>query len=144
VEYGETLYASGTLVEAAKLYKENLPADVTHLLAQGSSGNSIATAMAVLAGLEHRNLRVLIRRKGESAHTVWWVGPKRHEGVYCIVDDFVDTGETIESLLCWACREQITVKYIMFTFKGNEFRGNTDFDTPATIIRLPEIKEKDE
>lgn len=118
--YGHSFFRA-ELKEFAKRYLACLPRDVTCLLTRGSSGCSIASAMIALSdrGLHH----VHVKKSEEVGHSNYaglWSG----EDVVAVVDDFVDTGATIEALEKWAVERHIEVSYILlchcpaFSFGG--------------------------
>lgn len=89
-----------SLKEAAKAYLAALPKDITCLLTMGSSGCSIASAMIALTDkveLHH----VYVKKEGEYSHCN--TGGNFEPGdKIAIVDDFIDTGTTVEKLMKFA------------------------------------------
>jgi len=101
--YNRSLYTSITLLYFTRLFYEKLPRNVDVLLSRGASGCSLAAALILYAGLRGRRLNhVHFRKKSELAHS-------NHAGtfdedmsgdhVYCVVDDFISSGETLREIL---------------------------------------------
>ena len=89
-----------------------LPSDVTCLLSRGSSGCSIASAMLVLS--ERELYHIHIKKKGEPSHSSI-AGEFGEDSVIAIVDDLVDTGETVRILVEAAADQYRKVKYLLST-----------------------------
>lgn len=109
------------LKEFAKLYLEALPADVTCLLSRGSSGCSICSAMIALS--DNRELHhIYIKKDGENSHSLF-SGSLNDGEVIAIVDDFTDTGGTVNSLRAWLRDRGVEAKYIIL-HHGSPFPGS--------------------
>ncbi len=104
IDYGESFYKAYDLKYFAKKYLKKLPKDVDILISRGSSGNSIASAMLTLCEREiyHIHVRKNNRESGHSGSvigidSVCVDGEKTY--IAAIVDDFIDTGKTIEEIM---------------------------------------------
>jgi len=95
VIYNNSFYGQ-ELKEWAKEYLNHLPPEVDTLATRGSSGCTIASAMLVLSNrpLYHKQFR----KENEKAHASYSVGHYGY-GKIVIVDDFMDTGETINKII---------------------------------------------
>ena len=104
-EYSHSFY-DGTLLKYYALEcLEVLPEEVTHLISGGSSGCAIASSMLVLAKrqLFHRHIYTATEGKGhrggmELKDKTSGCFPRRIDPVTAIVDDMIDSGNTIRSL----------------------------------------------
>jgi len=91
-------------------FSNALPQEVNGLLSIGSSGCAIGSALMVLN--DRLRTHVCIRKSGEKAHSDYPTGT--YDGtVYAIVDDFIDTGNTIFGLLERARTDRLNVKYVL-------------------------------
>ena len=97
VSYAESFFKSDKVKVFAKAYLKRLPPDVDTLLSRGSSGCAIATAMICLSDrlLNH----VYIRKEHENSHGSYTAGAFGDDGKCAIVDDFINSGETIAEIL---------------------------------------------
>ena len=98
LRYATDLYNAIELKYWAQWYLEVLPKGVRTLVVRGSSGISLASAMCTLST---RPLNfVALRKPGESAHSAAYAGTFPHErnAHLAIVDDFIQTGATIEAI----------------------------------------------
>jgi adenine/guanine phosphoribosyltransferase-like PRPP-binding protein len=103
VIYNQTFYRTDALREAADIYLEALPKEVTILVSMGNSGCSIAAAM--LARSDRQLYHVCFRKIEEeismshsstSGQTDKLFGSG---GLIAIVDDFISGGETCTRIL---------------------------------------------
>lgn len=100
MQYNQTLYRSLEVSREAARYLATLPEDVTSLVSRGYSGCAIASAMITLAGLEGRSLQhVCIRKNAEAGHQHFGGQLPWQDSILAIVDDFIDTGDTIEAIV---------------------------------------------
>ena len=125
--YSGTFYDGKTLNRAAKVYLEYLPHDVNGLLSQGTSGCAIASAMLVKS--RRKLSHVAIRKDGEMSHQAGYAGTIRG-GKYVIVDDFMETGKTINRIYEWAKARGIEVAAI---FVGHR-KGSFAFECPVVEL----------
>ena len=111
------LYNSKSLQVWAKRLLSLLPSDVDCLASSGSSGCAIASAMLVLSDrpLSH----FYVRRRGENAHTGYYVGNKG--SVIAGVDDIIARGETMNRI-----SDEILLSYIVVC---QEYMHYLDGDT---------------
>jgi len=106
--YGDTLYKSTTIADCARAFLKDLPGDVDILVSGGSSGCALASAMLALSGdrvLKH----CAFYSKGHESHrgrAKEYSGYRAYPAVdgdegsaCCVVDDLIDTGKTVRSLL---------------------------------------------
>jgi adenine/guanine phosphoribosyltransferase-like PRPP-binding protein len=94
--YGISFF-DASLPVIARAYLKALPTEVTCLLSRGSSGCAIASAMLALTDnpiLHH----VFLKKSGEQSHSTVG-GSLDHTDIVAIVDDFIDTGKTIDTLV---------------------------------------------
>jgi adenine/guanine phosphoribosyltransferase-like PRPP-binding protein len=114
-EYGSSFYNTEELKYFAEKYIKKLPKDVTCLVSIGSSGCAIASAILTLSekSLNHISLR---KNATESQHAAYYAGRAKPLGVYCIVDDFIDTGETIKNILNKHITFEKNIKYILVDY----------------------------
>ena len=111
VTYSATLYDGKTLKEAAKVYLNALPSEVTGLLSQGTSGAAIASGMLALS--RRRLIHCAVRRDGENGHQDSYAGMFDRSATYAIVDDFVDSGKTVRNLVTWADARNFKIAIIL-------------------------------
>jgi orotate phosphoribosyltransferase-like protein len=99
MEYAKSFYNTNELKTYAEKYLKKLPKDVTCLLSIGSSGCSIASAMLALSTKNLRHISVRKEKEARKSHDWEYAGVRDSKDIYCIVDDFISTGATIENLL---------------------------------------------
>ena len=112
VTYDQSFYASTELQYWAERYLKVLPPHIDTLLCRGRSGTMIASAMVAIS---KRPLSfILIRKVEEESHSC-----RDYGGNYCdnakatIVDDFIDTGKTINAIELWASKAGVVVDSII-------------------------------
>jgi len=100
------------LKDYARAYLNVLPPEVTCLVSMGSSGCAIASAMIALA--TDRDLHNLyVKKQSEVSHSGIG-GQFNHVGeVTAIVDDFIDTGDTVRALARVARERTQDVRYCL-------------------------------
>ncbi len=103
MEYRKSFFRSDNLQKYAKEYLKVLPKDVTCLVSRGSSGCSIASAMLVLS--ERRLKHWYIRKERERAHEGWDAGFRNKRDIFAIVDDFINSGQTVEKIINYIKKE---------------------------------------
>jgi phosphoribosylpyrophosphate synthetase len=111
-EYGSSFYNTKELKYYVEKYIKKLPKDVTCLVSIGSSGCAIASAMLILSkkSLGHISLR---KNNMESQHATFYAGKSKPDDVCCIVDDFINTGETIKNIINKLSIFENNIKYIL-------------------------------
>jgi orotate phosphoribosyltransferase len=139
IYYGETFFNSNQLKKAAQVYLDNLPLTVTYLLSQGRSGCSIASAMLSLSERELHH--ICINKKDENSHGQSGNDYTPKRSVYVIVDDFIESGETIRHLLSIAQSEDFDVFCILVSSNGTDGVGEP-LDFGIEVIELTKKLEK--
>lgn len=143
MRYGESLYVGNSLRWFAKLYLKSLPDEVNTLISTGSSGNSIASAMLALSPAERQLHHIQVRKEEESAHCQRYAGnihpiSSFKYGIYAIVDDFIQTGDTMNRVIKWCKDYDITINYVIVSYvdAGESFRKFLKRNKIKTIIVL--------
>ena len=95
ISYHSSLYEATTLKYWAKRYLAKLPPKVDGLLTRGSPLHQISFAHS--------------KEKSHSQDWQGWLGSVDPTAIYAIVDDFIDTGQTIKYLLQVANERNLTV-----------------------------------
>lgn len=112
MRYETTLYFHRQLQRCARVFLEHLPEDVNALMSTGSSGCALASAMVVLSKkpLDH----LYVRKETEIAgHSSTSAGHYGHALLYAIVDDLIDSGQTMEELAEYKRKTGLHVKCAM-------------------------------
>ncbi len=110
ISYHSSLYEATTLKYWAKRYLAKLPPKVDGLLTRGRSGIAIASAMIALSKRPlHQISFAHSKEKSHSQDWQGWLGSVDPTAIYAIVDDFIDTGQTIKYLLQVANERNLTV-----------------------------------
>jgi adenine/guanine phosphoribosyltransferase-like PRPP-binding protein len=144
-QYNQSLFNGFSLSHFVPKYFQALPKDVDFLLSRGASGCSLGAALALYAGLKGKRLsHVHMRKENEIAHAsiagplrsiLNLDSPRLKPG--CIVDDFISSGETIETLYRFALVQGLHIKYILVHHVDG-------FYIPPARVSLILIKEGDE
>jgi len=127
VTYSATLYDGKTLKQATRVYLAALPAEVTGLLSQGSSGAAIASGMLTLS--RRRLTHCAVRKDGENGHQNSCAGIFDRGKTYAIVDDFIDSGRTVRNLVRWSDARNLKVVIILVGHTSGK-----DFGIPAIAL----------
>ena len=98
-----------------------------YIALRGSSGVSLATALAIALGKPI----VIVRKPGESSHgtdVVFPEGPFLTDGrYYIIVDDFISTGATVAAIVERLTQSQLTlVGVFCYGIEGSQYRSIRD------------------
>lgn len=127
VKYNLSFYRADELLYWAHIYLEQIPKNVKLILSKGSSGCSIASAI-MLVGVERDLRNIYIANKKEKSHRddysdfnsayygllLKGTNPLGNNYKNCvIVDDFMDTGDTIINLVEEAEDNNLNVKRII-------------------------------
>ena len=142
MEYLTSLYESKSLKEYATEYLKHLPENVRTLLSQGSSGSAIASAMLIIS--DRKLSHISIRKEKENSHHPSYAGPSSsltHSEGYCIVDDFIERGNTIRRIVEWAKDRCINIDCAIVAF--NREKSLLD-QVEFTIITIDEEQEEEE
>ena len=121
VYYSSTFFNSGDLQKFAIQYLAKLPTEVTCLLSRGSSGCAIASAMLAHAvyPLNHCHFR----KEHDNAHYEDYAGDYHKSNICAIVDDLIETGETLKKMMDDAKERDISVKYVLVGHIHNDDRN---------------------
>lgn len=143
--YAQTFYSSEGLQKYAIRYLGELPTDVTTLISQGSSGCAIASAM--LAHTVFPLNHVQFRKRGEDSHRSDYIGDYNKSRCVCaIVDDLIETGKTVISLLNKCKEYEIPVKYVIVGHIWNDDLKQEYKDLikemNIQVIEIEKIKEE--
>jgi orotate phosphoribosyltransferase len=134
--YGESFYDSVSLGYYARRYLRALPKEVHKLLSQGTSGCAIASAMLSIS--KRKLMHTCVRKEGERAHLPYNI--QAYDGCYAIVDDLVDTGNTIHRLLAFTDLHGLRVRYVIVGLITSEYIPCLEKDLKERNIRLIQIE----
>jgi orotate phosphoribosyltransferase len=126
-----TSFFNSDLKKWGELYTKALPEDVTCILTTGGSGCSIGSAIMMLTtnpDLKHAHLK----KNVDVAHSRISFYPTQYDTV-AIVDDFIATGVTVDTLVKFAQDHNFEIKYCLVTFSGLNVELNWKFKTIEVI-----------
>lgn len=146
MRYETTLYFHRQLQRCARVFLEHLPDDVDALMSTGSSGCALASAMVVLSEKPLDHLYVRKDAEEGSKHNCGSAGHYSHTLLYAIVDDLVDSRQTMENLAEYVHKTGLHVKCALVGKIMNQtwrFTNThwTDKDTKIEGIKVLNMKK---
>ena len=146
--YSESLYDSRTLRKYARKFLKVLPENVTMLVSKGSSGCAIASAMLALS--RGKLAHTQYRKGSEGAHSTHRIGMLRDyippavmlelpNVKVAIVDDILDSGETVFSLINECESDELSIEAIIVGMTYDSVRPDYSSIYDYNIIDLGSI-----
>jgi len=131
IDYGETLYQTGSLKLAIPAYLIVIRRIVEHdesivgLVSTGSSGAILATGILLQGQMELYHIHV-----GKRAGHRGKISGVNHAGNYIFVDDFIDKGVSVRR-----CKRHLKASRMPYVVVGDNFHGRAFGNTKVIRVR---------